>query len=76
MDEKSIRDQRIIELFFARDENVLSEVARIWGGYCTAIARSLLGDDGAAEECVNDTYLKMWSSIPPAAPNPDRKAHV
>ena len=70
MDEKSIRDQRIIELFFARDENALSEVARIWGGYCTAIARSLLGDDCAAEECVNDTYLKMWSSIPPAAPNP------
>ena len=70
MEERSIRDEKIIEMFFARDEKALGEVTRIWGGYCTSIARSLLGDDGAAEECVNDTYLKLWSSIPPAEPNP------
>ena len=70
MDEKNIQDEKIIEMFFSRDENALSEVSRIWGGYCGAIARSLLGDEGAAEECVNDTYMKLWNSIPPANPVP------
>ncbi len=61
-------DNEIIELFFARDECAIESASREYGAYCTAIAKSILDDQGAAEECVNDTWLKCWQSIPPQRP--------
>ena len=61
-------DNEIIELFFARDEGAIEAVSREYGAYCTAIAKGILGDQGTAEECVNDTWLKCWQSIPPQRP--------
>ena len=61
-------DNRIIELFFARDEGAVQAAQREYGAYCAAIAQNILGDRGAAEECVNDTWLKCWQSIPPQRP--------
>jgi len=46
----------------------LSATARKYGRYCTSIARNILGSNEDAEECVNDTYLKAWNSIPPTIP--------
>lgn len=62
-------DKRIIELFFARDERALEEFSAKYGALCRKIARSILGNDLDAEECENDTYLSLWSSIPPAHPH-------
>ncbi len=61
-------DNEIIGLFLARDEGAIEAVSREYGAYCTAIAKGILGDQGAAEECVNDTWLKCWQSIPPQRP--------
>lgn len=61
-------DNEIIELFFARDEGAIEAVSREYGAYCTSIAHRILDDQGAAEECVNDTWLKCWQSIPPQRP--------
>ena len=61
-------DNEIIELFFARDECAIESASRVYGAYCTAIAKNILDDQGAAEECVNDTWLKCWQSIPPQRP--------
>ena len=61
-------DNRIIELFFARDEGAIQAAAQQYGAYCTTIARNILGDQGAAEECVNDAWLRCWQSIPPQRP--------
>ncbi|MBD5133459.1 MAG: sigma-70 family RNA polymerase sigma factor [Clostridiales bacterium] len=61
-------DNRIIELFFARDEAAIEAAGREYGAYCASIARGILGDRGAAEECVNDTWLKCWQTIPPQRP--------
>ncbi len=61
-------DNEIIELFFARDEGAIEAASREYGAYCAAIARGILDDRGAAEECVNDTWLKCWQSIPPQRP--------
>lgn len=61
-------DNEIIELFFARDEGAIAAASREYGAYCASIARGILGDQGAAEECVNDTWLKCWQSIPPQRP--------
>lgn len=61
-------DNGIVELFFARDEGGIEAAQREYGAYCAAIARNILGDRGAAEECVNDAWLKCWQSIPPQRP--------
>jgi RNA polymerase sigma-70 factor (ECF subfamily) len=34
----------------------------------TRIAYNVLNDQGDSEECVNDTYLGAWNSIPPQIP--------
>ena len=61
-------DNEIIGLFFARDEGAIEAASREYGAYCAAIARGILDDQGAAEECVNDTWLKCWQTIPPQRP--------
>ena len=35
-----------------------------YGHYCKAIARNILNSEEDAEECVNDTYLSAWNSMP------------
>lgn len=61
-------DNQIITLFLARDEQAIEAAQREYGAYCAAIAQNILDDRGAAEECVNDTWLKCWQSIPPQRP--------
>lgn len=61
-------DSAIIELYFARDQQAIQATAQAYGAYCAAIAQRILDDQGAAEECVNDAWLKCWQSIPPQRP--------
>ena len=63
-----MKDSEILALYFARDERALRESANKYGGYCTRIAQSILHNMQDAEECVNDTWLQAWNSIPPAHP--------
>ncbi len=63
-----MEDERIIELYFARDEKAIDETAAKYGGLCMHIAQNILGVREDAAECVNDTYLKTWNSIPPHRP--------
>ena len=62
-------DQEIINLYWARDEKAIGETAGKYGGYCGSIARNILHDKLDAEECVNDTWLHTWKSIPPNRPH-------
>lgn len=66
---KKTDDAEMIRRFNERDESVLKDVSRIYGGYCSSIARNILGNEQSAEECVNDTLMRLWESIPPAKPN-------
>lgn len=61
-------DNQIIELFWKRDESAISETAAVYGRYCGKIAFNILGNEEDVEECVNDTWLGAWKSIPPARP--------
>ena len=61
-------DNEIIARFLARDEDAIQAAQRQYGTYCAAIANGILNDPGAAEECVNDAWLKCWQSIPPQRP--------
>ncbi|MDE7229933.1 MAG: sigma-70 family RNA polymerase sigma factor [Oscillospiraceae bacterium] len=64
-----LTDNEIISLFNARNERALSAVSEKYGVNCSRIAKNILKNDQDAEECVNDTYLKVWESIPPEQPD-------
>ena len=61
-------DTRIIELFWARSEAAITEISAKYGAYCRSIADNILSNREDAEECVNDTWLRVWSTIPPERP--------
>lgn len=63
-----MEDQRIVELYWDRDEQAIAETARKYGAYCTRISLNILENGQDAEECVNDTYLRAWETIPPSRP--------
>ena len=63
-----MEDERIIELFNARDEAAIREAQAKYGAYCSAIAMNLLGVREDAEECVSDAWHAAWNSIPPERP--------
>jgi RNA polymerase sigma-70 factor (ECF subfamily) len=62
-------DAKIVRLFWDRDEQAIPATADKYGSYCTAIAKNILGNNEDAEECVNDTYLNAWNSMPPHRPS-------
>ncbi len=61
-------DTRIVELYWSRSEQAISETEAKYGNYCRTISRNILADSADAEECVNDTYLKAWNSMPSNRP--------
>lgn len=63
-----MEDSKIIALYFARSETAIAETQQKYGAYCSAIAYNILASFEDAEECVSDTWLKTWDSIPPAKP--------
>lgn len=63
-------DKLIIELFFARSEQAISELDRKYGKLCHKLSFGILNNARDAEECVNDAYLGTWNAIPPHRPNP------
>ena len=62
-------DRQIIDLYFERSESAIKETEAKYGKLCVSIARNILGNEADAEECVNDTYLSVWNTIPPQRPN-------
>lgn len=61
-------DRHIIDRLFARSEEGLALLQTHYGKLCHRIALNLLGSREDAEECVNDTYLAVWHTIPPNRP--------
>lgn len=61
-------DSEIIGMLFDRDEDALAAIKDKYGGYCTTIARNILENAEDTEECVNDTYMRVWETVPPEKP--------
>lgn len=61
-------DRDIVALYFLRDESAISESQKKYGSYCTTIAKNITPSPLDAEECVNETWLRAWNSIPPQKP--------
>ena len=63
-----MEDNKIIELYFMRNEDAISRTKDIYGARLKALAFNILRNIQDAEECENDTYIKAWESIPPQKP--------
>ena len=62
-------DERIVELYWKRNENAISETVSKYGSYLNSISYNILFNSEDALECVNDTYHDAWNSMPPHRPS-------
>lgn len=63
-----MEDKKIIELFWARNEDAIAETDATYGRKLRALANKILNNWEDAEESVSDTYMKTWEIIPPQRP--------
>ncbi|MBE5861663.1 MAG: RNA polymerase sigma factor [Lachnospiraceae bacterium] len=64
-----MEDQRIVDLYWERNESAIPETAAKYGKYLQRISYQILSNAEDAEECVNDTYQDAWQSMPPHRPS-------
>ena len=64
----TMSDERIVELYWQRDERAIQETDRKYQHFLLTVAHNILRDAQDCEECLNDTYLGAWNAIPPARP--------
>ena len=65
-----IDDEKIIEMFFERDQQAIQELDIKYGKICRNLSYNIVNSRQDAEECVNDAYMGAWNAIPPVRPNP------
>ena len=63
-----LKDHEIVELFFERSEQAITELILKYGAAIRSVASNILGNAQDIEECTNDTYLQVWNRIPPTNP--------
>ena len=63
-----MEDGRIIDLYWARREEAITETDRKYGSYCRSISFHILRNEEDCEECVNDTWMRAWDTMPPKRP--------
>ena len=64
-----MEDSKIVQLYWDRSNEAIPATSEKYGRYCNSIALNILGNWEDAEECVNDTYLSAWNSMPPHRPS-------
>lgn len=63
-----MKDEQIVELYWARNEEAIRLTERKYGAYLSKVAHNILSDLEDSRECVNDTYLRAWNSMPENRP--------
>ena len=64
-----LKDHEIIDLFFERSEQAITELIGKYGKAVKNVAWNILNNPQDVEECSNDTYLQVWNRIPPSRPD-------
>ena len=64
----NISDKNITTLLESRNEQALKLLSEKYGGLCSSISYNVLGNRSDSEEVTNDTYMKVWNTIPPEKP--------
>ena len=63
-----MEDSAIIALYFDRNEDAIRETDKKYGAFCRKVAFNILSVNEDTEECVSDTYMRVWNLIPPERP--------
>lgn len=63
-----MKEDEIIDLYWRRDEQAVTVTDHQFGRYCYSIAYNILNNHEDSDECINDTWLRAWNSIPPQRP--------
>ena len=64
-----MKDAEIVALYWDRNEAAIQQTQQKYGAYLSKIAYNILSDFEDSKECVNDTYLKAWNSMPTHRPS-------
>lgn len=64
-----MEDSQIVNLFFERSEQALTELSEKYEKICKRISVNILGNEEDAQECINDSYLGVWNTVPPERPD-------
>lgn len=65
-----MEDEKIISLYKERSEDAIAETDKKYGVRCRTTAYNILQNREDSDECANDTYLRLWNTIPPKEPSP------
>ena len=63
-----MEDKLIVDLYWARNEDAITQTSVKYGKMMHATSKSITGSQEDAEECVNDAYLAAWNSMPENRP--------
>ncbi len=63
-----MEDCKIVDLYWARSELAIEHTDQKYGRMLMGISVSLVPTTQDAEECVSDTYLAAWNSMPDERP--------
>ncbi len=63
-----MEDAQIVELYWQRNEEAVAITQQKYGPYLGKVAYNILADLEDSQECVNDTFLAAWNSMPPHRP--------
>ena len=64
-----MEDERIVQMYFDRDQSAIEQSDKKYGKYCYAVANRILDSREDSCECVNDTWHNAWRAIPPQKPS-------
>lgn len=65
-----MEEKQLITLLWQRNQDAISALAETYGHRLQRLAQNILLSEPDAQECVNDTYLAVWNTIPPQRPEP------
>ena len=64
-----MEDKLIVDLYWARNEEAITQTSVKYGNMMHGVSKSIVGSREDAEECVNDAYLAAWNSMPENRPD-------
>ena len=64
-----MEDRDIVDLYWERNEDAIRKTEQKYGAYLSKVAYNILADFEDSKECVNDTYLAAWNSMPTNRPS-------
>ena len=63
-----MEDAAIVSLYWARNQQAIAETDQKYGTFCRKLAQNIVDNREDAEECVSDTWLRAWNTMPPQRP--------